>query len=77
LAQNPIGKIDQPIMYSSKLFNSTKSNYTITHTEALAMVHTLHKFKHYLIGNKFTFYVGHMALVCLINKPQVSSKLVK
>jgi hypothetical protein len=27
LAQNPIGKINQPIMYSSRLLNSTEINY--------------------------------------------------
>ncbi len=36
------------------------------------MVFTLHKFRHYLLGNKFVFYVDHMALVYLVNKPQVS-----
>jgi hypothetical protein len=35
------------------------------------MVFTLHKFRHYLLGNKFVFYVDHMALVYLVNKPQV------
>ncbi len=35
------------------------------------MVFTLHKFKHYLLGNKFVFYVDHMALIYLVNKPQV------
>jgi hypothetical protein len=34
------------------------------------MVFALHKFKHYLLGNKFVFYVGHMALVYLVKKPQ-------
>jgi hypothetical protein len=33
------------------------------------MVYALHKFKHYLLSNKFTFYVDHMALLYLINKP--------
>jgi hypothetical protein len=41
------------------------------------MVFVLHKFKHYLLGNKFVFYVDHMALVYLINKPQVSWKITK
>jgi hypothetical protein len=36
------------------------------------MVFALHKFRHYLLGNKFVFYVDHMALVYLVNKPQVS-----
>ncbi len=40
------------------------------------MVYALHKFKHYMLGNKFTFCVDHMALMHLVNKPQVSGKLV-
>jgi hypothetical protein len=41
------------------------------------MVFALHKFKHYLLGNKFIFYVNHMALVYLVNKPQVSGRISK
>ncbi len=41
------------------------------------MVYALHKFKHYLLGNMFTFYVDHMALVYLVNKPQVFGQLAK
>jgi hypothetical protein len=37
----------------------------------MKMVFALHKFEHYLLGNKFVFYVDHMALVYLVNKPQV------
>jgi hypothetical protein len=35
------------------------------------MVYALHKFKHFLLGNIFVFYVDHMALIYLVNKPQV------
>ncbi len=38
------------------------------------MVFALHKFRHYLLGNKFVFYVDHMALVYLVNKPHVLGK---
>jgi len=69
LAQNPIGKYDQPIIYASRLLNKVEQNYTTTKIEALAMVYALHKFKHFLLGNKFVFYVDHMALVYLVNKP--------
>jgi len=41
------------------------------------MVYALHKFRHYMLGNRFTFYVDHMVLVYLVNKPQVSSRLAK
>ncbi len=64
-------------MYASRLLNRAKQNYSTTHKEALAMVFSLHKFKNYLLGNKFVFYVNHMALVYLVNKPQVSGKTTK
>jgi hypothetical protein len=41
------------------------------------MVYALQKFKHYMLGNRFTFYVDHMALMYLVNKPQVYSRLAK
>jgi hypothetical protein len=72
LAQNPTCKIDQHIMYSSKLFNSIEKNYIIREKEALVMVCAFHK-----LGNKFTFLVDYMALMYLINKPQVSSRLAR
>jgi hypothetical protein len=77
LAQNLIGKINQPIMYSSRLFNYVERNYITTKRMALVMVYALQKFKHYLLGNKFTFYVDHMTLMYLVNKPQVSGMLAR
>jgi hypothetical protein len=41
------------------------------------MVFALHRFKHYLLGNKFIFYVNHMALVYLVNKPQVLRRIIR
>ncbi len=38
---------------------------------------SLHKFKRCLLGNKFVFYVYHIALVFLVNKPQVSRIIAK
>jgi hypothetical protein len=43
LAQNLIGKIDQLVMYSSRLFISIEGNYTTTKRKALAMVLCLSK----------------------------------
>jgi hypothetical protein len=64
-------------MYSSRLLNFIERDYTTTKREALAMVYTLHKFRRYLLNNKFTFYVDHMALVYLVNKPQVYGRLTR
>jgi hypothetical protein len=41
------------------------------------MVYALHKFRHYLLSNMFTFYVDHMVLMYLFNKPQVFGRLIR
>ncbi len=41
------------------------------------MVYALHKLKGYLLGNMFTFFVDHMALKYLVNKPLVSNMLTR
>jgi hypothetical protein len=61
-------KSDQPIVYASRFSNKVE-HYSTTEREASAMVFSLHKLRHYLLGNKFVFYVNHMALVYLVNKP--------
>jgi hypothetical protein len=35
------------------------------------MVYAVHRFKHFLLGKKIDFYVNHMVLVYLFNKPEV------
>jgi hypothetical protein len=68
-AQNPTRKFDQSVMYASRLLNSVERNYTTTERVTLAMVYTSHKFIHYLLGNRFVFYVDHMVFIYLVNKP--------
>ncbi len=77
LAQNVTRNSDQPVVYIYRLLNKTKQNYSTTKRETLIMVFSLHKFKHYFMNNKFVFYVDHMALVYLVNKPQVLGKIVR
>jgi len=57
--------------------NNAKMNYNTIEHEALTLVFALHKFKHYFLGNKFVFYIDHMALVYLVNKPQVLGHIVR
>jgi hypothetical protein len=64
-------------VYASKLLNSVEQNYNTIETYALVMVVALHKFEHYLLGNKFVFYVNLMALVYLVNKPHVSKRITR
>ncbi len=77
LSQNIIRKDDQLIVYGSRFLNRVKQNYSTIEREALIMVFSLHKFRHFLLGNMFVFYVNHMALVYLVNKPQVSGKITR
>jgi hypothetical protein len=65
------------MVYASRLSNIVEQNYSTTKREALTMVFSLHKFRHYLLGNKLLFYVNHMAPVNLVNKPHVSRKITK
>jgi hypothetical protein len=77
LSQNLIGKSDQPIVYAYKLLNRVEHNYSTIEREVLTMVFALHKFRHYLLGNKPIFYVNHMALFYLVNKPKVSRRVAR
>ncbi len=77
LFQNLTGRSDQLVVYTSRLLNKAKQNYSTTKRKDLTMVFVLHKFKHYIMGNKFVLYVDHMALVYIVNKPHVSRKVVR
>jgi hypothetical protein len=72
-----IEKHDQLVVYASRLLNNVERNYNITKCETLAMVFDFHKFKHYFLGNRFVFYIDHMAFVYLINKPRVSGRIAR
>jgi len=77
LSQNPNKTIDRPIYYANRLMNSAKKNYTTTEKEILAMIYVVKKFRHYLLGNNFTFFVDHQALLYLVNKPIVTSQIAR
>jgi len=77
LGQNLDNTIDKPIFYASRLMNSAKKNYITIEKEALAMIYVVKKFKHYLLHNNFVFYVDHQALLYLVNKPLVTSRIAK
>jgi hypothetical protein len=77
LTHNPISKFDQLVMYTSKLLNWIERNYITINIEALVMVYALQNFKQYLLNNRFVFYVDHMALAYLLNKPQAFGRIIK
>ena len=76
LAQPHENNMDFPVSYSSRQLNSAEKNYTTTEWEGLAMVYVVKKFRHYLLANKFIFFVDHHALFYLFNKPCSIGRIV-
>ena len=71
------GGKDHPIDFANKQLTDVKRNYTTTKREALAMVFSVKKYQHYLLMNKVIFFVDHMALRYLVNKPNLSGRLAR
>jgi hypothetical protein len=72
LNQNPDKTIDKLIYYANRFMNNAENNYITTEKEALTMIYAVKKFKHYLLGNNFTFFMDHQTLLYLVNKPLVN-----
>jgi hypothetical protein len=77
LGKNPNNTIDKPIYYVDKLMNSVERNCSTIEKEALAMIYAIRRFQHYLLGNSFTFFIDHQALLHLVNKPMVRSHIAR
>jgi len=72
LSQKDSKNTDHPIYFASRQLIAAEKNYTTTEREALGMIFAVKKFRHYLLGYPFIFYVDHDALKYLINKPDLS-----
>jgi hypothetical protein len=75
LSQKDNDKHDHPIYFASRQLNAAEKNYSITERDALGMIFSVQKFRHYLLRYKFTFHVDHDALKYMINKPQLSGRV--
>jgi hypothetical protein len=69
LTQNLNDIIDKPIYYVSRLVTEAEKHYSTMEKEALTLTYTITKFRHYLLGNSFMFFVDHQILIYLVNKP--------
>ncbi|MCO5575778.1 hypothetical protein L7F22_029583 [Adiantum nelumboides] len=76
LAQ-PEGEVDFPIYFASRRLSQAEQVYTTTEREALGMVFAIQKFRHYLLGHFFVFYVDHQALLYLINKVVIQGQIFR
>lgn len=68
---------DQPVAYASRQLTMAERNYSTTERECLAMVFSVKKFRHYLICNPIVFFVDHMTIKYLVNKPELSGRLAR
>lgn len=58
----------RPLSYLSKAFNSKNVGFSVYEKELLALVMTVTKWKHYLMGNHFIIKTDHQALKYLLEQ---------
>ena len=67
----------RPVYYASRRLSAAEKNYSTTEREALGMIYNISKFRHYLLGRKFTFHIDHSALLYLVNKQALTGRLAR
>lgn len=75
LWQHDVQQKESPVYYASRQMSSAERNYTTTEREALAVIYSCKKFKHYILGYKVIFHTDHDSLKCLVNKPDLSGRI--
>mgnify|MGYP007065657365 CR=1 FL=1 len=65
------------VYYASRKLSKAERNYSTTEREALGMVYSVTKYRHYLLGRKFSYHVDHSALIYLISKASLTGKIAR
>lgn len=65
------------IDYTSTNLTPIDLNYTITERQFLVIVHTINKFRHYVIGYETFIHIYHSAIIYLMNKPISNGKITR
>jgi hypothetical protein len=69
--------LDHPIEFVSRKLSESKQRYNTTERESLAMVYTLQKFIHYLLGKHFKMFTDHSMLKYLVNKQVFGGRICR
>ena len=74
ILQQDQGKGLQPIAFMSHKMNPAQRNYPVHEQELLAIIRSLHEWRHYLHGAKFQVVTDHMSLKHFMNQPTLSAR---
>lgn len=77
LEQPGEGDIDHLLAFASRKLSTVEINYTTIEREGLAMVYTLHKFRHYLLGGHSKMFTDHSMLKYLVNKTVLGGRICR
>ncbi|BBN20442.1 hypothetical protein Mp_Vg00020 [Marchantia polymorpha subsp. ruderalis] len=66
-----------PVYNASRQMSSAERNYTTTEREALSVVYSCKKFRHYLLGYKIIFHTDHDSLKYLGNKLDLLGRIAR
>lgn len=76
-----LGQIDEKLPYAiyfvTKNLSKAELNYTVTEKELLAVVHSLNKFRHYIIAYQTFVHTNHAIIRYLINKLDVNICIIR
>ena len=61
--------------YANRSLTTAESNYSTMEREVLGLIYIITKFRHYLLGRKFTFHVDHATLLYIANKSTLTGNL--
>lgn len=79
--EEALGQIDEKLPYAiyfiSKNLLKVELNYTVTEKELLAIMHSLNKFRHYIIGYQTFVHTEHAAIKYLMNKPDLNARIIR
>ena len=70
-------KLPYAIYFIRKNLSKAKLNYIVTKKELLAIVHSLNKFRHSIIGYQTFVHTDHAAIRYLMNKPDVNAHIIR
>ena len=65
------------VYYASRKLSTAERNHSTIERESLGMIYSVNKFRHYLLGRKFTFHVDLSALLYVVSKQSLIRKLAR